>query len=54
MAEVTIYGAPPDGEKLRTLRDAGITRVLFFLPPAPKDEALKAVDAYAETMRKVG
>jgi probable F420-dependent oxidoreductase len=52
--EVSIYGAPPDAEKLRALRDAGIARVLFFLPPVAKDEALKAVDAYAETMRRVG
>jgi probable F420-dependent oxidoreductase len=51
--EVSIYGAPPDAEKLRVLRDAGIARVLFFLPPAPKDEALKVLDAYAETARKV-
>ncbi len=51
--EVTIYGAPPDGEKLRALSDAGITRVLFFLPPAAKDDVSKLLDAHAETMRKV-
>ena len=34
--EVTAYGVPPDGEKLRALRDAGIARALFFVPPAPK------------------
>lgn len=52
--EVSIYGAPPDAEKLRALRDAGIARVLFFVPPVAKDDALKVIDAYAETMRKVG
>jgi len=52
--EVSIYGAPPDPEKLRALRDAGIARVLFFLPPAAKDDVLKLLDAHAETMRKVG
>jgi hypothetical protein len=49
---VTAYGVPPDGEKLRALRDAGIARALFFVPPAPKDEALKVLDTYAEAMRK--
>jgi len=51
--EVTIYGAPPDGEKLRACRDAGITRALFFVPPVATAEALKVLDAYAETARKI-
>ena len=51
--EVSIYGAPPDGEKLRMLRDAGIARALFFLPPAGQDEVTKLLDGYAELVRKV-
>ena len=50
--EVTAYGVPPDGEKLRALREAGLTRVLFFVPPAPKDEVVRVLDAYAEIARK--
>jgi len=50
--EVTAYGVPPDGEKLRALRDAGLARVLFFVPPAPKDEVVRVLDAYAEIARK--
>jgi probable F420-dependent oxidoreductase len=50
--EVSAYGVPPDGERLRVFRDAGLARVLFFLPPAPKDEALKLLDTYAEVARK--
>ena len=52
--EVSIYGALPDAEKLRALRDAGIARVLFFLPPAGRDEVVKLLDGYAETARKIG
>jgi len=52
--EVSIYGGPPDGEKLRALRDAGIARVLFFLPSAGPDEVTKALDGYAELARKIG
>jgi hypothetical protein len=52
--ELTVYGAPPDGEKLRALRDAGLTRVLFFVPSIAKDEALKVLDAYADVARKLG
>jgi probable F420-dependent oxidoreductase len=51
--QLTIYGAPPDGEKLRALRDAGITRALFFVPPVAKDEALRVLDGYADVARKV-
>jgi probable F420-dependent oxidoreductase len=50
--EVTAYGVTPDGERLRALRDAGITRALFFVPPAPRDEALKVLDTYAAVVQK--
>lgn len=47
--EVTVYGAPPDGEKLRAFRDAGIARALFFVPPVARDQALRTLDSYAGT-----
>jgi len=50
--EVSIYGAPPDAEKLRAFRDAGIARALFFMPPAPKSEAIGLLDRHAELARK--
>jgi len=50
--EVSVYGAPPDPEKLRAYRDAGIARVLFFVPPAPRDEALRVLDGYAAVAQK--
>jgi probable F420-dependent oxidoreductase len=52
--EVSIYGAPLDAAKLGELRDAGIARAIFFLPPAGKDEVAKLLDGYAELMRKAG
>jgi probable F420-dependent oxidoreductase len=51
--EVSIYAAPSDAAKLEALRDAGIARAVFMLPPAPKDEVVKLLDRYAEVMRKV-
>jgi probable F420-dependent oxidoreductase len=51
--EVSIYAAPSDTAKLEALRDAGIARAVFMLPPAPKDEVVKLLDRYAEVMRKV-
>jgi probable F420-dependent oxidoreductase len=51
--EVSLYGVAPDAQKLRAYRDAGITRAIFGVPPAPKDAALKVLDGYAETVRKV-
>jgi probable F420-dependent oxidoreductase len=50
--EVTVYGAPPDGDRLRAFRDAGVARALFFLPPAPRDEALRILDAHAARAQK--
>jgi hypothetical protein len=52
--EVTIYGMPPDAERLRTFRDAGITRVLFFVPSVAQDEALRVLDGYAKLAREIG
>jgi probable F420-dependent oxidoreductase len=51
--EVSIYGAPPDAGKLSAMRDAGIARAIFLLPPVPKDETLKILDRYADLARKV-
>jgi len=51
--EVSIYAAPSDADKLAALRDAGIARAIFMLPPAGKDEVLKILDSYAEVARKV-
>jgi len=51
--EVSIYAAPADAAKLARLRDAGIARAVFMLPPAGKDEVLKILDGYAEVARKV-
>jgi probable F420-dependent oxidoreductase len=51
--EVSIYAAPTDAGKLAALRDAGIARAVFMLPPASKDEVLKLLDRYAELARKV-
>jgi probable F420-dependent oxidoreductase len=51
--EVSIYAAPSDAGRLAALRDAGIARAVFMLPPAAKDEVMKLLDGYAETMRRV-
>jgi probable F420-dependent oxidoreductase len=51
--EVSIYAAPPDAGKLAALRDAGIARAVFMLPPAPRDEVVKLLDRYAEVTREV-
>jgi probable F420-dependent oxidoreductase len=52
--EVSIYAAPADADKLAELRDAGISRAVFMLPPAAKDEVVKLLDRYAEVAQRVG
>jgi probable F420-dependent oxidoreductase len=44
---ITVFGAPPDKEKLKPYLDAGIERVLFAVPDGSRDEILKALDSCA-------
>jgi probable F420-dependent oxidoreductase len=44
---ITVFGAPPDKEKLKPYRDAGIAHVLFAVPDGSRDEILKALDSCA-------
>jgi probable F420-dependent oxidoreductase len=52
--EVSIYGCPPQKELVTRLRDAGITRVVFFVPSAKEDVVLPALDSQAELAGAVG
>jgi probable F420-dependent oxidoreductase len=45
---VNVYGAPADRDTLAQLRDAGVTRAVFGLPPAAADKVLPLLDRYAE------
>jgi probable F420-dependent oxidoreductase len=51
---VTIFGVAPDEARLSTLRDAGVTRAVFFVPSATGDEVLPLLDQYAGLAMKVG
>jgi probable F420-dependent oxidoreductase len=48
---VSVYGAPADADALRQLRDAGVTRAIFALPPAGPEKVLPLLDRYAAAMR---
>jgi alkanesulfonate monooxygenase SsuD/methylene tetrahydromethanopterin reductase-like flavin-dependent oxidoreductase (luciferase family) len=50
---VTVYGAPGDREVLAPLRDAGVTRAVFSLPPAGPEKVLPLLDRYAEVARSL-
>jgi len=51
---VSIFGVPPDADKLAGLRDAGVARVAFFVPSAIADTVLPLLDGYAAVAKKVG
>ena len=51
---VTLFGVAPDEAKLSGLRDAGVTRAVFFVPPAPGHVVLPLLDQYAALAKKVG
>jgi hypothetical protein len=43
-------GAPADAAELARLRERGITRAIFGLPPASRDEILPLLDARARLL----
>jgi len=45
--EISIYACPPDPELLKRYADAGITRVVFGLPPAERGKVLPILDQLA-------
>jgi probable F420-dependent oxidoreductase len=51
---VTIFGVAPDEARLAALRDAGVTRAVFFVPSATGHVVLPLLDQYAALAKKVG
>ena len=51
---VSMFGVPADEGRLADLRDAGVHRAIFGLPPAGRDKVLPLLDRYADLARKVG
>jgi probable F420-dependent oxidoreductase len=51
---VSIFGVPPAADKLAGLRDAGVTRAVFFVPSAIADTVLPLLDGYAAVAKEVG
>jgi probable F420-dependent oxidoreductase len=47
---VSVFRAPADAQKLTSYHDAGITRAIFEIPDAPRDEILKQLDDYTKIM----
>ena len=48
---VSVYGAPMRADDVARLRDLGVDRVVFGLPPAPRDTVLPLLDRGAELAR---
>ena len=51
--QVSLFGAPADPDALRQLRDLGVARAIFALPPKSRDEVLPILDRYAAARRNV-
>ena len=51
---VTVFGVVPDEARVAALREAGVTRVVFFVPSATGDTVLPLLDQYAGLAKKVG
>ena len=51
---VSMFGVAPDESRLAALRDAGVTRAVFFVPSAASPIVLPLLDQYAAVAKKVG
>ncbi len=49
---VSIFGAPPKPEVIEQYAEAGVQRVLFNLPPAPRVEVLPLLEAQAKVAKQ--
>ncbi len=49
--EVSVFGGAPQPAELERCREAGIARVIFFLPPEARDTILSRPDRLASNMR---
>lgn len=52
--EVSAYGCPPDADRMKRYRDAGLARAIFMLPPAARDRVLPILDTCAAVAKNVG
>ncbi len=52
--EVTIFGPNADERTLRALSEAGVTRVIFALPPEPIEKLLPLLDERRLLAESVG
>jgi probable F420-dependent oxidoreductase len=48
---VSIFGVRPDPAAIERLHEAGVTRCIFSLPPAPAETVLPLLDRFAEAMK---
>ena len=51
---ISVYGTQPDPDALRQLRELGVERAIFALPPRSRDEVLPLLDRFVVAMRAVG
>ena len=51
--EITIFGAPRSDETLEHYAESGVSRVVFGLPPAPRDVVLPALDRRAAVLSRI-
>jgi len=48
---ISVFWAPPDRETIDGYEAIGIERVIFALPPAPRDEVMPILDSHAKIVR---
>ena len=49
---VSMFGVGPNEEQVKQFLDLGLDRLIFALPPAPRETVLPLMDKYAEMKAK--
>ena len=50
---MTAFAASHDAADIERLREAGVHRIVWYVPPKERDEAARRVERYAERMREL-
>jgi probable F420-dependent oxidoreductase len=50
--EIGVFSAPGKPDRLEALRDAGVSRIVLFLPQESRDAAMKAIESHTQLVEQ--
>jgi alkanesulfonate monooxygenase SsuD/methylene tetrahydromethanopterin reductase-like flavin-dependent oxidoreductase (luciferase family) len=50
--EVGVFSAPAKPDRLEALRDAGVSRIVLFLPQESRNAAMQAIESHTQIVER--